>query len=445
MVVQSQIMTIYLRRLYHRLLPSGPTPPVPADFRHLYADIFWYGLLAGSAVAFLSIYAARIGATSFQIGLLTAGPAIVNLIFSLPAGRWLEGRSSIRLVFLSSIWHRAAYIVFILLPVLLPAAAQAWVLPLVVVLMSIPGTLLAIGFNAMFADVVPPDARAMVVGRRNMLFAVSATVTALLSGAILDNVVFPLNYQIVFLAGVVGAAVSSYHLGRIRGSDQPPVRVGRPIGDAARPGTVRAGDAPRSGIGLRFLTRSQGKPLLRLDLLRGPFGLFLLAYLAFYVAQNVPIPLFPLFWVNTLHLPDGAISLNSALFNVTLLVGSSFLARISARLGHHRVQFVGALLYGTYPLLNGLAQSVALVSLASILGGAIWALTNGGMVNRLMERVPEDDRPAHMALQNLVMNIGVLGGALLGPAMSQWIGIREALIAAGLLRFGAAFLLRRWG
>ena len=444
-MVKSLVMSIYLRRLYRRFLPSTPAPPTPADFRHLYADIFWYGLLAGSAVAFLSIYAARIGATSFQIGLLSAGPAVVNLLFSLPAGRWLEGRSTIRLTFLSSLWHRSAYVALVLVLVLLPAAAQAWALPLIVVLMSIPGTLLAIGFNAMFADVVPPDARAFVVGRRSMLFAVSATITALLSGVILDNVVFPLNYQIVFLIGVVGAAVSSYHLGRIRGTGRLPARVGRPIGDAARPGTVRATDAPRAGIGLRFLTRSRGKPLLRLDLLRGPFGLFLLAYLAFYVAQNVPIPLFPLFWVNTLNLSDGAISLNSALFNVTLLVGSSFLARISARLGHHRVQFAGALLYGTYPLLNGLAQGVVLVSLASIFGGAIWALTSGGMVNRLMERVPEDDRPAHMALQNLVLNLGVLGGALLGPAMSQWIGIREALIVAGVFRFGAAFLLRRWG
>lgn len=428
-------MTIYLRRFYHRVLSPAPVPPAPQDFRHLYADIFWYGLLAGSAVAFLSIYAARIGATSFQIGLLSAGPAIVNLMFSLPAGRWLEGRSTIRLTFLSSVWHRAAYVAFVLLPVLLPAATQAWVLPLVVVLMSIPGTLLAIGFNAMFADVVPPEARAMVVGRRSMLFAVSATLTALLAGVVLDNVVFPLNYQIVFLAGVVGAALSSYHLGRIRGSGQPLLQ-----------GRDTTGDAQRTpGARTRAVVRGQGRPLVRLDLLRGPFGLFLLAYLAFYVAQNVPIPLFPVFWVNTLHLSDGAISLNSALFNVTLLLGSSFLARISARLGHRRVQFVGALLYGTYPLLNGLAQNVALVSVASILGGAIWALTSGGMVNRLMERVPEDDRPAHMALQNLVLNLGVLIGALLGPAMSNWIGLREALIAAGLLRGAAALLLRRWG
>ncbi|QLQ08468.1 MAG: MFS transporter [Anaerolineae bacterium] len=226
-------MSIYLRRFYQRLLPPTPAPPAPAHFRHLYADIFWFGLLAGSAVAFLSIYAARIGATSFQIGLLTAGPAVVNLAFSLPAGRWLEGQSVARLTFLSSVWHRAAYGVFVFLPVLLAAAAQAWVLPVVVVLMSLPGTLLAIGFNALFADVVPPHARALVVGRRNMLFAVSTTLTALAAGFILDHVVFPLNYRLVFLVGVVGAALSSYHLGRIRDIRPPVPAVAAPPVEAA--------------------------------------------------------------------------------------------------------------------------------------------------------------------------------------------------------------------
>ncbi len=53
-----------------------------SNIRHLYADIFWFGILGGSALAFLNVYAARLGATAMQIGLLTAGPAIVNLLIS---------------------------------------------------------------------------------------------------------------------------------------------------------------------------------------------------------------------------------------------------------------------------------------------------------------------------------------------------------------------------
>jgi hypothetical protein len=71
----------------------------------------------------------------------------------------------------------------------------------------------------------------------------------------------------------------------------------------------------------------------------------------------------------------------------------------------------GALLFGHYPLLLGLAQDATLYWVASVGGGLVWALLSGGLINRLMERVPEDDRPAHMTLHNLVLNLGILAGS----------------------------------
>ncbi len=93
-------------------------PDLRNNFRRLYADIFWFGVLSGSTMAFVSIYAARLGATGLQIGLLTAGPALVNLLFSLPAGRWLEGQPLIRASFWSALLHRLGYLALIALPCL---------------------------------------------------------------------------------------------------------------------------------------------------------------------------------------------------------------------------------------------------------------------------------------------------------------------------------------
>ena len=74
-------------------LGSGAPPAIQrANFNALYWDIFWYGVLAGTAINFLPIYAVRIGADPFRVGLLTSGPALVNLILSLPAGQWLRRR-----------------------------------------------------------------------------------------------------------------------------------------------------------------------------------------------------------------------------------------------------------------------------------------------------------------------------------------------------------------
>ena len=414
------------------------------NFRLLYADVFWYGVLAGSAIAFLAVYAARLGATSFQVGLLTSGPAVVNLLISMPAGHWIEQHPRIRGTFVSSVWYRLGYVVMIVLPWLLPGVAQVNTLIVLSLVMSAPGTVLAIAFNAMFADVVPPEHRGAVVGRRNALLSISLTATSLACGWLLDRVDFPLNYQIVFGLGALGAALSSYHLARIRPLAEVPPRVGKALGDVARPGLIRFADALRLAPGLRFLTRARGRRLLRLDLLRSDFGPFLASYYLFYTFQYVPIPLFPLFLVNDLHLSDGLISIGSALFYGAMLVTSMRLAPLSDRLGHRRVLTLSALLYGLYPLLTGLALDATPVFVASVLGGGVWALLNGGLVNHLMERVPEDDRPAHMALHNLALNLGILSGSLLGPVLGDWLGVRQALLLAAGLRALGGILLGRW-
>jgi MFS family permease len=425
--------------------PSPTTSAQRATFHNLYWDVFWFGVFQGSAIAFLSVFAARLGADTFQVSILSSGPAVINLLASLPAGRWLEGRSAVRVAFLTSLWQRAGYLLLIPLPWVLSGPPAAWAVSGIIVATAIPGTLLAIAFNAMFADVVPPEWRAHVVGRRNALLAISSTLTSLACGQLLDRLAFPLDYQVVFTLGAVGAALSSFYLGRLRAPRDLPPRVGRLLEDHARPGgLLRFGDAIRQSVGLRFLTRAGGRAMLRPDLLRGPFGLLLAAYLVFYIFQYLSIPLMPVFWVNDLGISDGVISVGNAIFYGTMLAASLSLRRLSARLGNRGVLVAGTWLYGLYPLLNGLATDATLFYVASLVGGAVWGVVNGGLVNRLMERVPEDDRPAHMAFHNLALNIGILAGSLLGPALGTWLGLRPALIVSAGLRLLGALMLALW-
>jgi len=414
-----------------------------ANTRHLMYDVAWYGVLAASSMAFLSVFATRLGASPFQVALLTAGPAIVNLLGSIPFGRWMEGRSLVRTTFRSSIWTRLGYLLLVPLPMLVPEGAQIWAVIILTALMSVPGTLLAICFNALFADLVPPDWRALVVGRRNALLSVALAATVLVCGWLLDHLAFPGNYQWVFAIGALGALLSSYHLGRLAApsDDQLPPRVGRPLLDIARPGEMRPVDAPRSYSGLRFLTRAHGERLFRLDLLRGSFGTFLLAYLAFYTVQFLPQAVFPVFWVRELRLTDGAIGLGSALFYVAMMATSITLRRVTGILGHRRLLHVSSLLYSVYPFLTWMAQDATLFWVASFLGGAVWGLLNGALINRLMERVPEDDRPAHMALHNLALNLGILIGSLLGPVMTASFDVRGAMLGSGFMRLLGGLVL----
>jgi len=414
-----------------------------ANVRHLNADVFWFGVLAGSTMAFVAIFAARQGASSYEVSLLTAGPAVVNLLFSLHAGRWLEGRPLVRITYISSLVSRLGYVALIPLPWLLTAREQVDAIIWLTLLMSLPGTLLAIAFNAMFADLIQPEFRGQVVGKRTALLALSTTVSSLLCGALLDWIVFPLNYQLVFSLGAAGALMSSYHLSRLRLPPELPVRVGQVLRDLARPGILRFPDALRWPVGLRFLTRSGGKPLLRLDVLRGPFGLLMIGYSLFYISQYMGVPIYPIYFVRGLNLTDGQISLGTALFYGSMLLASIRLGPISDRMGFRAVFVGGVMGYALYPLLIAV-DGVTTYLVASLIGGAGWALAYGGLVNSLMERTPENDRPVHMSFHNLVLNLGVLSGSLSGPLLMEWVDMRPALWIIAGLRVVAGLLIALW-
>jgi MFS family permease len=191
-------------------------PSIPVEYRsnfiHLYFDMGWFGVLSGSTVSFLSIYATRIGASGFQIGLLGAMAAIVSLVFAIPAGHWLEKRATGRAVFWTSVFYRIGFLLFVPLPWLFGAQGQIWALIALNLFMGIPLVALSVGFSTLFAESVPTDWRAYVAGVRNIVLSITFIISSLGSGYLLDHIGFPFNYQVIFLIGFIGAAMSSFHL-----------------------------------------------------------------------------------------------------------------------------------------------------------------------------------------------------------------------------------------
>jgi MFS family permease len=420
----------YNRRVtFSRRFLSNPEvpPPYRTNFKHLYWDIGWFGILSGSAVNFLSIYAARLGASSFQIGLLGSMGAVISLLIALPTARWLERHEVGRVVFWTSIAYRLFYLLWIPLPWLFSPQGQIWALILMAFLMGIPAVPLGVGFNALFAGAVPEDWRAHVAGIRNVVFSVTFMASSLGSGYLLDHLPFPAGYQVLFGIGAFGALMSSYHLYFIRPLEQP----GRPA-----TGGGRAAVAP---------AEHRLSHALRLDIWKSPFGRVLVVLLGFHVAQYLAIPLFPLYSVRILRLADSQIGLGTALFYLTVLLGSTQLARLARRYGHHKLTAWGVMGMSLYPIILALSHSVLPYYFLQTLGGVVWSVVGGAQPNYLLERVPADDRPAHLAWYSIVVNACVLGGSLAGSAIGGWIGLSTALLLFGLLRLLAGMAILKWG
>jgi MFS family permease len=379
---------------------------------------------------------------------MNAVPAIINLLFALPAGHWLETHAKGRPVFWTSIVHRLFYLAFIPLPWIIKVNnSQIWAVILITLLMSIPGTGLAIGFNALFADAVPPEWRGHIAGIRNSVLSLTTITSSLICGQILIRMPFPVGYQIVFGIGFLGAMLSCYNLWFIRpGTSRPRTDELSLLAAEVQDGLDEPEQTQESTrLRRRFREQILNLRLARLDVIRGDYRRVIVLLFFFHLAQNLPIPLFSIYLVDVLHLSDQSLSFGTAMFSVTVFLGSTQLARMSMRRGNKTITGVGILFYAIFPALLAFSHEVGLYILANFIGGFAWALAGGALYNYLLEKVPENDRPAHLAWYNLGFNAAILTGSLAGPLLAGWIGLPEALIVCALARLFSGVAILRWG
>jgi hypothetical protein len=63
---------------------------------------------------------------------------------------------------------------------------------------------MAVGFNELFAESVPPEWHEQVLGVRKAILSIGTIISSLIAGQLLTRIPFPNNYQIVFIIGFIG-------------------------------------------------------------------------------------------------------------------------------------------------------------------------------------------------------------------------------------------------
>jgi MFS family permease len=419
--------------MFRRLFSfSGVPAEYRSNFLHFYFDIAWFGVLSGSAANFLGVYLTRLGASGVQLGLLSATGALVSLILAIPAGRWLERRPVSKAVFWTSIIQRFFYILWIPLPWLFGAQGQVWSMIVFAFLMAVPATALGVGFNTLYAAAVPAEWRAPVAGTRNVMLSITFMASSLGSGYILDHVAFPAGYQIVFAIGAIGALMSSLHLYFVR-----------PL--ALTVASTPITDHKAVTRKVKKIKRRSWREVLRTDVWKTSFGRIMLVMLLFTLTQNLALPLFPIYFVRNMGLSDAQIGIGTAIFYLTHLIGSTQLARISRRLGHHKVTAFGSMAMCIYPIVLGFTHAQASYFILQAIGGLVFSMMGGAQANYLLENIPANDRPAYLAWYSVIANASILAGSLAGPTLSSWMGINLAFVIFGVLRLSGGVAILKWG
>jgi len=389
---------------------------------YLYATTAMMGLEQAGIMTYLPVFLARLDASAEQIGLLTSIPAIVSMVVLIPAGLLAERiPNQVRLRGRSGFLMRSSFLLMSIAPWVFAASAIPSV---AIIIWSLRALGLAVANSAwmtVMIDAIPARQRPRLNSIRWAMLSVVSAVLVAAFGAMLDVIVFPLNYQVLFLISFAGALLNLYFFSRIQ---VPPLQT--------KP--KRRWRIGNLGQGVRSYLSSitECREFVR----------FLLATTAFRVAFSMSIPLFSLYWVNELQASDSWIGLRSTAGYAALVIGYLVWGRIAGRIKHRRVLLISVLLYGLYPISTALIPSAPWLLPVAVIWGVALSGVDMGLFDLMLAAAPKDKMPRLSSVLNLVSNAAAFIGPMLGVMLSNATSVRTALLVIGALQLLSTITFR---
>ncbi|RIK23735.1 MAG: MFS transporter [Chloroflexi bacterium] len=376
--------------------------------------------IASAAAPYLPVFLTRLGADNFAIGLLTSMPALAGLIFAVPLGQFLaRQRNIVPWYSLSRFLVVLCYTLTGLVPFFVTDYAVLMIL-LIWALATIPQTIVNVGFTVVMAGVAGPEGRFYLMSRRWSSLGITSAIVVAVAGIVLDRIVFPLNFQIVFIALSMGGLLSLYFSRRIELPPQPaPPQTAEPSRLARLYGWQRAmRQHPKfvETVSSQFIYR---------------FGL------AF------AIPLFPLYYVRELNATDEQIGFIATVGGAVLLGAYFFWARVTKKRGIRFALLTTTAALAFYPIIMAFTQQIEIVIALAGLAGIFAAGIDLVLFDMVVSSYPQDQAATFVGIQQTTVYLATFIAPLVATTLATNIGIPQALIVAGAIRLVgfAAFVL----
>jgi MFS family permease len=356
-------------------------------------------LVANLATAFASMFALRMGATDFQIGLISSLPPFFGLIVLLPGALATDRMKNKRsMVELSILILAISYLTVGLSPFL--GSLRVWAVVIAFSLSNAPSSLYNTSWQAYFSDVVAPELRNSFYALRTKATFLTGAVVILVTGLLLAYL--PRNdagriqlYQFFYLVAFAASFLQIRLIRRISG------------GDTAGPGPEVRHRLP---VAMRALLQSR------------PFLYFAGLSLLLYVGWQMSWPLFFIAQVRYLGADEAWISLLSVSTSLLNLLVTGFWSRFIEKHGVRATLVIGILGLAVNPMIYAVATflpsaaALPMVFVFNMLVGITFPAFQLSIFQDLLSVIGEDDKTLRIAIYSsmtLVSNI-------LAPLFGVW-------------------------
>jgi MFS family permease len=388
-----------------------------ANVQALTIDTAWQGVVQAGIGSFLAVFLVRLEAPNTLVGLVAALPALGAVLISVPASGWAAGWTNpVRVVNINRLLIRLTYLAIAAVPAVLLGLPAAYLVALFWGLASVPSAIANLAWTSVVAEIVPPARRPLINGTRWALLSIVTAATGAVFGLLLDRLPFPFNYQVVFVASFVAGVASLHTFGRIRmpgeGAPVPPRRVALGVLD-----------------------------LLRLVRTHGEFARFLITTFVYRLGLNLPVALFAIYWVTALNAPDTLIGLRTTAGYSALVISYIVWGYLAARRGHRLVLVAASAGLSLYPIVTALITDPIWLIPAALLWGLFASGIDVAFFETLLRTIPVNQRAVFIAINSSFANLAIFVAPLAGTLLADVVGLRPALITAGVLSLVGTVLM----
>jgi MFS family permease len=390
------------------------------NFRYVQIDAIGVSI-SNVAAPFLPVFLTRLGASNFQVGLLSSMPGVTGLILAIVVGRFLQTRTNI--VPWYSLSRLLVILCYALTGILTLAVSEQFVIIATLAIWAfatIPQTALAVAFSVVMNAVAGPEGRYALLSRRWAIFGVTGVIGTFIVTRVIDLISFPLNYAIMFMVLSLGGFFSFYFSRKI----QMPEQVAPPLPESR---------SPRQSL-QHYITLLRENPV---------FLSFSTKRFVYFSALVLSQPIMPLYLVRDVRATDSQIGTVNMTFTLVMLVGYFLWPRVSRRQGGRFVLLATTLGMTLYPALSAATPQINLIIIYAGIAGLFQAGLDLVFFDELMKTVPPEYSATFVALAQSMQYLSMIIAPLLGTSLAEYIGLGGALwLSAGLRFLGFLLFLR---
>ncbi len=364
-----------------------------------------FAFFAGLTANFFPVIARKLGASSFQMALISCAP-FLGALFTLYWARLSNTAVSQMDFFVKVKLLARAVILFAFL------AISPWIFIILIFLNSLLEQAGSPAYLGILKKIYSDDYRGRAMGYVRMEMAIVAVFASYLGGLLLDH----FSYRYIFPLGAIFGILSVIYFGRIKVKKE----------------------------NMKQQRKKQGilpKEILEVFKKDRSFALFQMIFFVRAFANLMVMPLFPIFLVDYLGISNTSMGKLVSLSSVFLIFSYLFWGHYIDKKGSCRSLALSFFLVSFIPLCYFFASTIWYIVPASIISGFTLGAGELAQIHFITNRTKSKDIPTYQGIHFTLMGLRGVIAPFLGVALMHWMGMKSVFILSFCLTVISSLLM----